>query len=280
MLEDYVSLYLDSPFKDEPPISIISLMFVALARLLPLIVLSPFFGAKVLPHPVKVALGLSLFAIIMPHMLLQMTTPLQFNTRLLLYVLKEMMIGLFMGFLISMPFYIVQGAGVIVDHQRGGSSLMVNDPTIQNQASPIGTLYNQILIFIFYFIGGPFVVIEMIIFSYSVVPPDQFLHPSFYAADSTIWIYFIGLFNRSMELVIQMAAPALIAILMTDSFLGIINRLAPQVQITFLGMPLKSLLALLLVWMGLNTLTKQMGKETMIWLENVKEMVGLMGGPG
>ena len=56
--------------------------------------------------------------------------------------------------------------------------------------------------------------------------------------------------NQRPERTTQLAAPALIMILMTDFFLGIANRLAPQVQITFLGMPLKSLLALVIVFFG------------------------------
>lgn len=48
----------------------------------------------------------------------------------------------------------------------------------------------------------------------------------------------------------KLAAPAIIAILMAEMFLGIANRLAPQVQIAFLGMPLKSFLGLLLLFVG------------------------------
>ena len=61
-----------------------------------------------------------------------------------------------------------------------------------------------------------------------------------------------------MILSTQLAAPALIMILMTDFFLGIANRLAPQVQITFLGMPLKSLLALTIVFFGWTLFNEEM----------------------
>jgi type III secretion protein T len=52
------------------------------------------------------------------------------------------------------------------------------------------------------------------------------------------------------DLSLKLAAPALVAILMAEMFLGIANRLAPQVQIAFLGMPLKSFLGLLLLFFG------------------------------
>jgi len=60
---------------------------------------------------------------------------------------------------------------------------------------------------------------------------------------------------------------------MTDFFLGIANRLAPQVQITFLGMPLKSLLALAIIFFGWQLLTQQMVTETYIWINYLYTVV-------
>lgn len=73
----------------------------------------------------------------------------------------------------------------------------------------------------------------------------------------------------------QLAAPALIIALMTDFFLGIANRLAPQVQITFLGMPLKSLLALAIIFFGWRLFINQMVTETYTWLAFLKEFIHL-----
>jgi type III secretory pathway component EscT len=83
----------------------------------------------------------------------------------------------------------------------------------------------------------------------------------------------VQLFNRFMILSIQLATPALIAILMTDVFLGIANRLAPQVQITFLGMPLKSLLALLVIAIGFKLFNDEIIKQAIKWLNTVSSMI-------
>jgi type III secretion protein SpaR/YscT/HrcT len=273
MFENYVTMYLNSGYGAGPPISLISLLLLSLARILPILLLASFFGAKLLPHPVKVALGLSLFAILMPHIVLRFTKPLEYNVMMIFYVLKELLVGTLIGFLVSIPFFIVQGSGVMIDHQRGAASLMVNDPTTQNQASPLGTLYNYILIFIFYYIGGPFEVIEALIRSYDIIPADQFLSPAFFSDNAPAWKVIMGLLNKTMALIIQLSAPSLIAILMTDSFLGIINRLAPQVQISFLGMGLKSLLGVALVFFGWKVLLEQMSKETMTWMRDVNTFI-------
>lgn len=258
------------------PLSIYSLLSLALlfmGRLLPIILLSPFFGARTAPNSVKVALTLSLYIIFLPQLINVSSGPLIPNIWLVFLLFKELFIGFAIGIMISIPFNVVQNAGIILDHQRGGASLMVNDPTIQNQSSPFGTLFNYVLIFIFYTIGGPFSFIDAILYSYEIVPPDSVLHPNFFTKDSNFWKIQFDLFNKMMVLSIQLATPALIMILMTDVFLGIANRLAPQVQITFLGMPLKSFLAIVVVWIGWKAFVDQTVVEMYAYLNYIVDMI-------
>ncbi|MGA8163415.1 MAG: flagellar biosynthetic protein FliR [Waddliaceae bacterium] len=273
MTDSYWLMFINSTIGSENPGMIFTLFFLFLARILPIIALSPFFGARILPHPVKMAFAVSLFAIFLPLLTSVTTTQLTFSILSLAYFTKELFVGYLLGFLISMPFNIVQSAGIFVDHQRGGASLMVNDPTIQNQSSPLGTLFNMVLIFIFFIIDGPFLFIQAIVDSYEVVPPDKFINPYFFERTSSFWGVAIELLNTSMKIAVQLASPALIAILMTDVFLGIANRLAPQVQVTFLGLPLKSLLGLTVICLGWKVLTAQMATESFTWLHAIEEVI-------
>lgn len=247
---DYVSLYMSTAFAEDDLTPFLSLMFLFMGRIFPIIALVPFFGGKVLPRPVKVTFAISLFAIFLPQLIFVTKTPLDFNVTLVIYLAKEVFVGLLLGFFLSIPFIVVQNAGILIDHQRGGASLMVNDPTIQNQSSPLGTLFNLVLIYLFFMIDGPFIVLEIVSQSYTILPPDKMLSSALFDDNSQVFTKIIGVLGNLMILSTQLAAPALIMILMTDFFLGIANRLAPQVQITFLGMPLKSLLALVIVFFG------------------------------
>lgn len=276
MTDTYLDLLLNSSVI-ENPVGILSLFLLFLARIFPIIQLSPFLGSRVLAHPVKVALGISLFVIFLPQLLTKTTTALEFNYLLLLYMVKELFIGILIGNLISFPFVIAQSAGIIIDHQRGGASLMVNDPTVQNQSSPLGTLFNMTLIYIFYAINGPWDFFNGISLSLDIVPLDKFISPAFFNPSAVTAKQVIALMNDIMIMTTQLATPALIAILMTDSFLGIANRLAPQVQITFLGMPLKSLLGLTMVCLGWRLIVQQMVVNSRYWLDRVNQMVVYFG---
>lgn len=275
----YLYLFLNSAFNVEQPLAVLTLLFLFMARMLPIISLSPFFGARVLPHPVKVTFALSMFVIFLPQLLTVTTAPPGFSLYTVVLIGKELFIGLILGMIISMPFSIAQNVGIIIDHQRGGASLMVNDPTIQNQSSPLGTLFNMVLIFLFFIMEGPFIFLNAIISSYEIIPPDQLINPQFFARSSNFWDLLVKLFNKVMILSMQLCAPALLAILMTDVFLGIANRLAPQVQITFLGMPLKSLLALVVVCFGWKLFSEEMVKQTYGWLNTVSSVINMFVEP-
>ena len=268
---DYLSIYQNSGVTLENATAFLSIFILCLARVLPIIAMSPFFGARILPHPVKVTFAISLFAIFFPMLLTVIKTQVDFNLFLIFLVVKEIFIGFSIGFIVSTPFTIATNTGIMIDHQRGGASLMVNDPTIQNQSSPLGTLFNMVLIYTFYIADGPFYFIDAIMSSYEILPPDRILNAHFFSKEIPFWDLQFKLFNKVMVMTVQLGAPALIAILMTDLFLGIANRLAPQVQITFLGMSLKSILALLVVTLGWKIYTEQTVKEIFVWLDYLKQ---------
>jgi type III secretory pathway component EscT len=273
MDDNYISLFINSALAQGNALAPLTLLFLFLARFLPIVAQAPFFGAKVLPHPVKMTFAISMFVIFLPHLLSVTTAPVAFDGFLIILLMKELFIGLLIGFMISMPFTVVQNAGIIIDHQRGGASLMVNDPTIQNQSSPLGTLFNYTMILIFWAISGPFMVIDLISTSYSMVPPNEFFSSAFFLPKTPFSLFMIQLFNKFMILSIQLATPALLSILMTDVFLGIANRLAPQVQITFLGMPLKSLLALVIVWAGFKLFNEEIARQALMWMTTIGRMI-------
>ncbi len=252
------------------------LFFLILLRLAPVVVLAPFLGAKVAPIPVRMGLVLSLSAVFMPILAPHITTPLGFSNAFIGYAIKELIVGLILGFFVSIPFFMVQTSGILIDYLRGASIMQSQDPAMQNQASPIGIMYNYILIVIFFQMSGPFLFFDAVVKSYEVVPPDSYLNPLFFSPKNPFWKQASDLINQILTIGIQLAAPALLAILMAEIFLGIANRLAPQVQIAFLGMSLKSFLGLMLLWAAWFFILKQFSAQTMNWMDLINKIVHYM----
>jgi len=229
------------------PISVLSSFFLTLARILPSMILAPFFGARILPATIKVMFSICICAILLPSVLLASKQEIPFNLWFIGLAIKELFVGFILGFLIAIPFYIAQSAGSLIDHIRGSSSLQVTDPTTNTQTGPVGVFYNYVLIVVFFAIGGPFLYIEAFAKSFNLIPITEVLNPAFFSINIAFWKKMVGILHYIFSIAIQLGAPSIIGVLMAEMFLGIANRLAPQVQIVFLGISLKSWIVSMIV---------------------------------
>lgn len=256
---------------DYSPMTLLTLFFLACARIIPVVVFAPFFGAKI-PSPVKMGLVISLAVILLPYMVVNAKGVPNFDLTYFILFFKEFLIGFVLAILISVPFYVALSAGSMIDFIRGSSSLQVSDPTSQEQTSPIGILYNYVLIVIFYAMNGPLLFLESFMDTYNIIPPDTMINPVFFDINFPVWTLISAVLAKVFALSIQLSAPCLLAVLMTEVFLGIANRLAPQVQIVFLGMSLKSLIGLAILCAAWGFIIQQMGKETFLWMKEVNKV--------
>jgi type III secretion protein T len=200
-------------------------------------------------------------------------TMVGFNLEFILLCVKELFIGFVLTLFVSVPFYMAECAGVLIDFLRGSSALQVTNPVMQSQSSDIGLLYNFILIVIFYQIDGPFYFFNALFDTYTLIPADAWLPVHFFSFGNYFWQAVWSCINRIIAVAIQLSAPSLLAILMTEMFLGIANRLAPQVQIAFLGMSLKSLVGLGMLCAAWFFILQQMTKQTMLWINDMNKVV-------
>jgi type III secretory pathway component EscT len=144
---------------------------------------------------------------------------------------------------------------------------------LQSQSSSIGNLFNYLLIVLFFQIEGPFIFFDAFIKSLEIFPPNTFFKATFFSTDANMWKSLVPILHQVMAISLQLAAPTLLACLMAEVFLGIANRLAPQVQISFLGMSLKSLVGLFVLWSGWFIIWKQTATESKAWLESFRLLI-------
>jgi flagellar biosynthesis protein FliR len=131
-------------------------------------------------------------------------------------------------------------------------------------------MFNNYLIVVFYALDGPLLFFDAISNSFILFPVNRWLNPAAFQAGTPVWTMITEILGRVFSLSLELAAPALLAILMAEMFLGIANRLAPQVQIAFLGMSLKSLLGLAILWAGWFLLLRQMSLLSVNWIDTLR----------
>ncbi len=260
--DTYFSYILSQPLSE-----VWKIFLIGLARIVPAIAMAPFFGGKMLPDTIKVGFGVAIVFIFLPFLVVNYNQPVEFDLTFMFMLIKEALIGAVLGFMISIPFQYTQGAGALIDHQRGSQSLQVMDPSTQAQTSPTGTLFNDMMLVIFFYIGGPILFIDAIFTSYSVLPFDQFIPAAFFDKSHPIWFTMLHLTNEVVKIALQLSAPSIIAMLLSDLFLGIANRMAPQVQISFLLWSLKAFVGIAMVWVGWWVILKQFEAQGMSWIK-------------
>ncbi len=263
--ENYYSFF--SSLIEFAPVSMLSLFLLALFRLAPIIAIAPFLGSK-LPSGIKMGFLITLAVLLLPHIAVTSKTLVDFNMTYVGLLFKEFFMGCILAIISAMPFYIAQTSGSLIDFIRGSSALQVTDPFVQAQSSDLGVLYNYIMIVVFYQLDGFFYFFNAILTSYDVIPADGWINPLFFQMKNPFWQIVWTTLSKLFAIAIQLSAPALLAVLMTELFLGIANRLAPQVQIVFLGMSLKSLAGLALLCVAWFFILKQIGVQLLLWLKN------------
>lgn len=112
-------------------------------RILAMCSMLPLFNSQLLPGLVRYSLCAALGLVLVP-MLAPGYASLDLGTiDLVLLMAKEVFVGLVLGFLVAIPFWIFEAVGFVVDNQRGASMGAVLNPATGNDSSPLGILFNQ-----------------------------------------------------------------------------------------------------------------------------------------
>lgn len=226
-------------------------MGLILARTLPMCFLVPFLGGQQAPPELKMSLGVLIALLVWPLAQASLTGPIPiYAFPFLLLMLKETLVGFAIGFAVTHIFAALETAGRFIDTARGAAMSEVLVPTSRSRATPIGTLYNQLMVVLFTALGGHYVLIETFCFSFARIPLNASiaLVPGF----SPFVAYSARLTSDVMLIATLLAAPAIAATFLTDLVFGVLNRVAPQLNAYFMAMPVKAIGALALMLVGLQ----------------------------
>lgn len=207
-------------------------------RITSFFVAGPFFSMRGIPAILKIGFSFVITIIIfftLPKTLIHMNTPMMFY----MLLIKEVLVGLTLGFVTNLVFLTIQMGGQIVDIKVGFSMSAMFDPVSQSSVSIFGRLYNWIGLVLFFTLNGHYFLIYGISESFNIAPLGF--------AD----IYGIGIenivfvFSKSFLIAFMISIPIALVIFITDIIMGFIARTVPQLNIFIFGLPLKALVGLL-----------------------------------
>lgn len=216
---------------------------MALPRAYAFIAASQLLNPGVVP---RIARNVAILVLAMPLVpMLRAETGLFGNdlTVFMLYFAKEFALGFILGYLIFWVFWAVQGAGTLIDNQRGTAIASSIDPLQGHEASPLGILFSQAFVTYFFALGGFLTLIGLLYNSYLIWPIQQLLPVSGAAFPKLIF----AILDRGMMLCVLLSAPIVIIMFLAEFALALVSRFAPQVQVFILAMPIKSAIAMLIM---------------------------------
>jgi len=160
---------------------------------------------------------------------------------------REAMIGFFLGFFAAIPFWIAENVGNFIDNQRGATMGEVYSPLSGAQVSTLGIFFTQIVSTLFFVGGAIFVFLGALYSSYSVWP----VFGGGIAFTPGAPVQILGTLDGMLRTTVVIAAPIIIIMFLATVGLGLVNRTAPQLNVFFLSMPIKSALgiAMLLIYL-------------------------------
>jgi len=171
-------------------------------------------------------------------------------------VIKEVLIGMIIGFLVSLPFWILQNIGVLIDNQRG-NSMFPNSPGSDPDSLPTGEFIKRFGVLIFMEMGILANIFSSLMDSYVIWPALNPIPP----IDTIRLDLIIDRFNHMMISTVLYASPIILVLLLIEFGFGLLSIYAPQIHVNTAAPALKSLFAMLMLMLGANTLLYVMGNE-------------------
>ncbi|SEL46200.1 flagellar biosynthetic protein FliR [Roseateles sp. YR242] len=219
----------------------------------------PVFSQRAVPQRVKIGLALFIAVAAQPSLPAMPVVPLDSLPQLLIVIAQQVLIGLSMGFAVRLVFASLEFAGELIGLQMGLNFAGFFDPATGSQGTSTSRFLGSMVAFLFIAINGHLMLINSLVQSFQAFPvgeePFRFLR----VAQPQVWgaeVFRMGMW---------IALPLVTMLLFVNLVLGIISRVAPQLNVFSVGFPLTVSIGLV----GLVATLPLMHQPFMIALERL-----------
>ena len=205
-------------------ITLFLLMFVRVTAILYLL---PVFGHKIIQPRLRIGIAFFLTLILYP---LAMANPGFFWM-----VIMEVAVGVTIGYFTMFIFAAVSFAGSLIDTDMGFAMVSMADPIDEDiMSTATGVLMTIIFTILFLLFNGHYYLLMALQKSFELIPVGRAAFPS-----EPVMQAAVNSVTLVMEIGIRLAAPIMVALFITSVALGVIAKTMPQMNIFFVGAPLK-----------------------------------------
>ncbi len=213
---------------------------LVLARVTPLFFIAPLFSSQMIPARVRgivavgIAIGLTPIAMHGQHI---PSDPMLLAG----LVIEGLLTGLGFAFTLAVLMAAIESAGALIDVVSGFSYGSLINPMNGQNSAVISRFYSLIGTLIFLIIGGDAWTLKGLDRTFQLVPLTE--GPRISSLVGGAEQVFSSIFAAALEI----AAPVLVALLITDVAFGVVSRVVPQLNVFAVGFPTKVAVTLLVV---------------------------------
>ena len=210
---------------------------LAIARILPCLLLCPIFSFSTLRGMIRNAIAVSLSLFIAPVIKPEISGLLLTPWVIAGMGLKEVVLGLLLGYLLALPFWLFESVGALFDSQRGALNAGQLNPALGPDATPLGDILLRWSMVFLVMTYGLSQVTQVLWDSYQIWPVNRLL-PGLTEGGFKQLLDQVSHFFTDM---VMYAGPLVLLLLLIEFGVGIISIYSPQLQANVLAIPLKCL---------------------------------------
>lgn len=212
-------------------------------RITAFFVVAPIFSTRNVPNTFK--LGLSFFVAFLVFLTYGVKQTVVPDSEFIVAIVRETLAGALLGFTAYLFFTIINTAGSFIDMQMGFGMANIIDPMTGASAPLIGNFKGMIATLVFLSINGHHYLLSALMQSYEWIPLSNtlFLHMK----SGSITTFLTSMTVQTFMLALQLSAPLVVAMFLTDVGLGFLARTAPQYNVFVIGIPIKILVGFLML---------------------------------
>jgi flagellar biosynthetic protein FliR len=228
--------------------------FLTLVRVSLILFLMPFFGGSALPNPVKAALCLVLSLALWPRLSFPGAIMPASPWMIALMLIGEIIMGLLLDVIVRFLFAAVQTAGHYIGFAMGFAIMNVVDPLTGTQEPITGHVLYQTTMLIFLSLNGHLFLFQGLADSFRLVPPGGLL------INPELGEHLLAFSGHIFVLAAKISAPVIASLFLVDLALALISRAAPQMNVLFIGFPLKIGVGFLFLILVFTALARYVGE--------------------
>ena len=237
-------------------------------RVAGLMLTAPIYASNMIPVRIRVALAVTVAAMIFPFVRGQAPAELTLSMTLVGGV-GEMMIGAIIGLGLSIMLLGAAVGGLIASRQAGLALANVFDPTSNQQVSTMGQVYTITFTLVFLVAGGHRAAMAALLDTFEVIPLLSFRF------DDSIVVLLIEMLAAAFILGIRLASPVLLALFMLGTALAFLSKTMPQLNILTVGFVIRVLVGLAVATVALGACESMLLDGVWDGVEFVRASFGL-----